>query len=150
MPFTAGQKFRASQANELHNNVIFNSLGGCTLTTTSATYVDIVNATTSYTKIGASSASDLIVEVSASGFSTGATTGFVIGVNINAVDTDVTFMLFSTANAHTTLPTGRARITGLAAGAYTVKLRAKRNSGAGTLTVDNGDSVCFMVSEDPT
>ena len=34
-----------------------------------------------------------------------------------------------------------------AAGTITIKVRAKRNSGTGTLTVDTGDCVSFVVEE---
>jgi len=129
------------------NSDIFGSVGGCTLSTTSGTYVDIVNATKSFTKAGAAADSDLIVWASVSGFSTVGTTEFAVGVNVNGVDRDLTKIIFNAANAHGTLPTGAVRITGLAAGTYTVKLRAKRNSGTGTLTIDAGDTVTFGMQE---
>lgn len=135
-------------ASIMANKDTFNSVGGCTLSTTSASYVDIVNATKSFTKIGASADSDLIISgVGVSGFSTVGTTEFAVGVNVNGVDRDVTKLNMNSANVHTALPTGAIRITGLAAGTYTVKLRAKRNSGTGTLTIDAGDAVSFVMEE---
>jgi hypothetical protein len=130
------------------NEEIFSSLGGCTLSTTSSTYVDIVNAARSFTKVGSATDSDIFIEVSLSGFATVGVTEFAVGVSINSVDRDITKMIINTANAHTPFPTGYVRVTGLAAGTYNpVKLRAKRNSGTGTLTIDTGDTVSFKIKE---
>lgn len=149
MPISVGQKLRASRLSEVANTDIFNSIGGCTLSTTSASYVDITNATKSFTKIGSATDSDLIVTASLSGFSTVTGTDFRVGVNVDSTDYDLVKMAFNTANTHTALPTGAVRITGLAAGTYTVKLRAKRPAGTGTLTVDSGDSVSMVIHERP-
>lgn len=145
--FYVSQKLRASRVNQLSNTAIFESLGGCSLSTTSATYVDITGASTSFTKLGGALESDMIVRVSMSLFVTVATTGIKIGVNVNGTDTDAAIITLNTANAHSTLPTGTVRITALAAGAYTVKLRALRSAGTGTLTIDGSDSVSMDIRE---
>ncbi len=145
--FYVGQKLRASRVNQLSNSGIFESLGGCSLTTTSATYVDITGATTTFTKLGGATESDMIIRVSLSLFVTSANTGVKIGVNVNSTDNDALIITINTANAHSTLPTGTVRITALAAGAYTVKLRALRNGGAGTLSIDTSDSVSMDIRE---
>ncbi len=149
MPISVGQKLRASRLSEVANSDIFNSIGGCTLSTTSASYVDITNATKSFTKIGSAADSDLIVTASLSGYVTVTGTDFKVGVNVNSVDYDIIKLAFNTANTHTALPTGAVRITGLAAGTYTVKLRAQRPAGTGTLTMDSGDSVSMVIHERP-
>lgn len=132
---------------QVANSDVFSSIGGCALSTTSASYVDITSASKSFTKIGAAADSDLIVLISLSGFVTVSGTGFKVGVQVNGVDRDATYMLMNSANTHIPLPMGAVRITGLAAGAYTVKARALRTTGTGTLTVDTSDSVTMVISE---
>lgn len=144
---TAGQKLRASRLGAMANADVFSSLGGCSLSTTSGTYVDVTSASKSFAKIAAAADSDLIVQVSLACYATVAPTVVKIGVNVNGVDTDVSLMPINTANAHTALPTGAARITGLAAGTYTVKVRALRVSGTGTVTIDTNDTVTMVIQE---
>lgn len=147
MPDSAGQKLRASRVRMLANEDIFSSIGASSLSTTSGTYTDITGATKSFTKIGDASESDLIIDVSLSGFVTSTGTGFKVGVNINGTTYDATSLLFNTANAHAALPTGSVRVNGLPAGTYTVKLRALRTTGAGTLSIDSSDTVTFKMKE---
>lgn len=129
------------------NEDVFSSIGGCSLGTTSASYVDITGASKAFTKVGGAADSDLIVLISLSGFVTVGGTGFKVGVQVNGVDRDATYMLMNSANTHIPLPMGAVRITGLAAGAYTVKARALRTTGTGTLTVDPSDSVTMVIKE---
>jgi hypothetical protein len=68
-------------------------------------------------------------------------------VNINGIDTDVTYMLMSTSAVETALPGAWARISSVPAGTYTVKLRAKRNSGTGNLGMSTGSTGSFRVEE---
>jgi hypothetical protein len=147
VPFYAGQKLRASRLNQVANSDIFDSVGGCSLSTTSATYVDITNASKSFTKLGAAADSDLIVELSLSLYSTVNATVVKLGVNVNSADSDVSIMPINTANAHETMPTGAVRIAGLGAGTYTVKARALRVSGTGTVTIDTNDTVTMVIQE---
>lgn len=150
MPEAAGSRLRASRLNQYANADIFNSLGGCLLSgITSATYVDITSASKSFTKIGGSAASDLIVRVNLSCYVSVAATVVKIGVRINGTDTDVMLMSINTASAHTTMPPGAVRITGLAAGAYTIQLRALRVSGTGTVSIDSSDTVAMDIRERP-
>jgi hypothetical protein len=145
--FYAGQKLRASRLAQLANVDVFASLGGCSLTLTSATYVNITNASKSFTKLGGATDSDLVVQASLSAWSSATATIIKIGVNVNSADTDAITFPFNTASVHTTSPDGIARITGLAAGAYTVQLRALRVSGAGTVTIDTQDTVSMTIRE---
>jgi hypothetical protein len=130
-----------------NNQDVFVSLGGCSIPSTSTSYVDITGASKSWTKIGSAAQSDVMVYVGASGFVTVASTGFVIGVNINGIDTDVTYMLMTNAATETTLPGAWVRISSVPAGTYTVKLRSKRNSGSGNLGMSTGSSVTFRIEE---
>jgi len=144
---TAGSKIRASLLATMANADIFSSLGGCSLSTTSGTYVDITGASKSFTKLSASADFDLIVLVNLSCFATVAPTVVKIAVNVNGVDNDATLMPINSANVHTALPTGAVRITGLAANTYTVKARALRVSGTGTVTIDTNDTVTLVIQE---
>jgi hypothetical protein len=145
MPLPANHIVTADEFAAASNDETFDSLGGCSLSTASASYVNITNASKSFTKYLAAAASDLLVEVSLTAFSGTASVRMKIGVNISA-DTDVTLFFFNDASKHLTI-TGRARVTGLAAGAYTVQLRALSVNGA-TMTIGADDTVSFGVKED--
>lgn len=148
MPDTAGQKLRASRLRTLGNTDIFNTIGGGTIGgTASATYVDVAGAAKAFTKIGAAADSDLIVVVSVSCFVSVAGTVVRFGVRVNGVDSDVTQMPVNAALAHTPMPLGAVRLSGLAAGAYTAQLRVLRVSGTGTITVDINDTVTMYLEE---
>lgn len=148
MPDTAGQKLRASRLRTIENTDIFNTIGGGTIGgTASATYVDVAGASKSITKVAASADSDLIVLLSVSCFVSVAGTVVRFGVRVNGVDIDMTQMPVNAAAAHTPLPMGATRITGLAAGAYTVQVRVLRVSGTGTITVDVNDTVSLYLEE---
>jgi hypothetical protein len=128
---------------------VFSSRGGCTLATTSATYVDITNASKSFTKVGGAAESDLVISLSLSCYSTVTATVVKLAIQVNAVDNEVSLMSINTANTHTTMPTGAVRIASLAAGVYTVKARALRVSGTGTVTIDTSDTVTMELEERP-
>lgn len=149
MPLPSGHIVTADEFAAASNEDKFESFGGCSLGgITSIT--DITGAVmASFTKYLGATASDLLVEVSVSGFVSVGNTIFQVYASINGVDIAATYMNMSVANQHTTIPTGRARFTGLAAGTYTnLKLRAARFSGTGTCSIDGGDAVSFGVKED--
>lgn len=145
--FYAGQRLRASRLNILANIDNFDSVGGCTLSTTSATYVDITNASKSFTKLGGATDSDLIIAVDLALYATVAPTVVKIGVRVNGTDTDAIIYSVNSANVHLATPAGTVHLTGLAAGAYTVQLRALRVSGTGAVTMDSNDTVSMLLSE---
>jgi hypothetical protein len=128
---------------------VFSSRGGCTLSTTSASYVDVTNASKAFTKVGSSSESDLLVELSVCCYATAAPTVVKFAVQVNGTDNEVVVFSINTANIHMTFPVGAVRITGLAASGYTVKARALRVSGAGTVTIDSSDTVTMVLKERP-
>lgn len=132
------------------NITVFASAGGCTLSTTSASYVDITSATTSWTKTAAGSGSTILFAIALDIYPTVAgSTVAMLGVNIGGTDTDVKTATLSTSGTIGGTHMGFATIASVAAGAYTVKLRAKRTSGSGTLTVDSLCNVSFLVGEIP-
>ncbi len=126
---------------------IFNSIGGCTLSTTSGTYVDITGGSKAFTKYGNATDSDLIVQVCVSGYVSVAATVVKIGLRVNGVDYDVSIMPINAANSHAPWPTGSVRITNLPNNVYTLQLRALKVSGTGTITIDNNDTVSMTIQE---
>jgi hypothetical protein len=135
----------------IRNIKTFSGLNTCSLSTTSSSYVDITNASTSWAKGGASGDTDILVAVSVSIYATGATTTQAyLGINIAGTDYDVCLALITQASVLAGTWVGFSTITGVAAGSYTPKLRAKRSAGSGTLTVDvTNSTVAFLVAELP-
>lgn len=121
-------------------------------TTTSASYTNMAGtgATTSFTIKKAVSSTLLRVDLSATIYSSVATTGYALGVQINGVDTTLVQSLINPANQHTPV-SGTAYISGLTAASggttYTVQARWKRISGTGTLTRDTNDWLTLTARE---
>ena len=69
---------------------VFSSRGGCTLSTTSASYVDVTNASKAFTKVGSSSESDLLVELSVCCYATAAPTVVKFAVQVNGTGATLT------------------------------------------------------------
>lgn len=133
----------------LSNIGVFSSLGGCSLGTTSSSYVDITNASATWTKQGGSADTDVLSIFACSIFSTVATTGSKLAININGTDYDMMLAFASLASTAVGAYVGIARITGVAAGTWTVKARAKRLSGTGTVSIDGNGNVMWLVGEIP-
>lgn len=127
------------------NSVEFRT-NGLSLSTTSGSFVDVPGASTSFTKLLGTSASNVVVEISPSLSASVAGTAIDIGINMNGTDTVATNFYLNTTN-HTDVPTGVATFTGVAAGSYTVKARIRRTTGTGTLTQDGNDSVLIKIRE---
>lgn len=132
----------------LSNVVVARQTPGSGFTTTSASYVTITNLnTTSYTKNGGSTASQLLVEIAMTAWRSGATGSLtVVGVQVNGVDTDVCQLTFNALTDHRSMA-GFAYLPALAAGTYTVTPRVK--TAAGTFNHDTGDQWCLKISEVP-
>lgn len=133
------------------NEDVFGSVGTCSIVvSTTTSYADITGASKNFNKILGGAGSDLIIDqISVGAWSNATTTNMKIGVNVNGVDTDVSIFQFSFANDRETIVGVPVRLAGLAAGLYTVKLRALRSSGTGTITVDTLSTVSFHMQERP-
>jgi hypothetical protein len=132
------------------NVAVFASQGGCTLSTTSSSYVDITGASTSWTKTASSADSDVVALVALDIYPSGAgSTAGMVAMSIGGTDTDVLLTYLSSAGVIGGTRVGFKAITGLGAAAYTPKLRAKRTSGTATLVVDSLVNVSFLVGELP-
>lgn len=125
------------------------SLAATTGTTTSASYVDIAGASFSFTKIGSASQTSIKVDIHIGSYSTVSATTMKLGALINGTDYDLTQFTFNAANNHLT-QSGLAVITGIAAGAYTIKGRWKRTAGSGTLTQASADDWVAMAATEVT
>lgn len=115
-------------------------------TTTSASYADhdATNSILAFTKLQAST--DLLVEISATLFSTGANTHVKFGIYDGTTDHDVASLFINPATTHMPV-SGFVKISGLAAGSYTLKLRWLRSAGSGTLTTNADDRICIKAME---
>lgn len=132
------------------NPGVFTSNGGCTLSTTSASYVDITNASTTWTKLGDGASSNIIILIMVDIYpATAGSTVAMLGVNIGGTDYDTKTATLSTLGTIGGTHVGARVITSVGAGSYTVKLRAKRTSGSGTLTVDSLCNESFLILEQP-
>ncbi|HEY6018588.1 MAG TPA: hypothetical protein VIY48_01450 [Candidatus Paceibacterota bacterium] len=114
----------------------FNYIASLTLSSSSASYVDITGATGSITKVYASGTSDILAICGVSSRSGTAGSTITVAVNDGTNDNAAFKYIHNTANQHN-FGFGAVRITGLAAGALSMKLRAK-SSGA-TMTIDAND-----------
>lgn len=128
------------------NGTFFNQLATPD-TTTSATYVDVADAVYTITKLSTNSA--LIVRLGISCYSTAVNTIGRFGVTIDggATDTDISQVRLNAANddKHCSgiVIIGESEPPGV----YTVQVRWKRVSGAGTLTRDASDIVSMELQE---
>lgn len=129
----------------LTNSVEFRT-SAATLATSSTSFVDITGGSTSFTKLLSGALSNIVVEISISAFSTAIATLTQVGVNINGADVLAVNHTISAASAHSAFPTGVATFTGLAAGTYTVKARAKWVSG-GTFSMGSENSLYMRIWE---
>ncbi|WP_212822321.1 hypothetical protein [Polymorphospora rubra] len=112
---------------------------------TATTFATLTGLSFTLTKIR--SDTKLIVDLTATAYVSG-TSGHlaIIAVRIAAADYPVAEMILNTASAHTPI-TGHAEITGVAAGTYTVSLRARNDVGSRTTRVDAGDRFTVNIRE---
>lgn len=111
---------------------------------TSASYVDVENA--SFTVDKFSAASKLAVQVMMSGYAFGSSLGADIAVSIGGVDYQIGEYFFNQTSVHQ-LMGGIGVIDGLAAGTTIIQLRWRRTSGTGTLRTDSNDFISMMAHE---
>lgn len=128
-----------------------NGVGAASATdsTTSATYVDMVGASTSFSFTKGSSGTRLKVTMNVGAFISGAANtrpGFA--VSIGGVDYDVVGMTINPLATHT-INAGFVYLSGITAGTYTVQGRWRRISGTGTLARNSEDPVAISVLELP-
>lgn len=90
--------------------------------------------------------SDLVVQLFGSAYHTGGVASMTFGVRVNSTDYMNGYFYFNAANTHQSV-VGYERITGLAAGSWTVTMRAYTSSAS--LTVNTDDRWQMIVREVP-
>lgn len=128
-----------------------NGVGAASATdsTTSATYVNMAGASTSFSFTKASSGTRLKATMNVGAFISGAANtrpGFA--VQIGSTDYDVVGMTINPLATHT-INAGFVYLSGIAAGTYTVQGRWRRISGTGTLARNSEDPVAISILELP-
>ncbi|HEY6018590.1 MAG TPA: hypothetical protein VIY48_01460 [Candidatus Paceibacterota bacterium] len=131
----------------LSNVVLFNSIGGCTLSTTSATYVNVQGAFQSYSKVGDANESDILILVAVGSWVSAVPNymSFTIAEGVNTHDTHLSY--FNTANHHDT-SFGTCRISNMTPNTYAFQLQASVTGGA-TAHIDTSDTVMMLIMEIP-
>lgn len=136
-------------------NAIANSNGICQAaesdTCTSVTYEDLGTAASSFTFVKLSADTALMVTFGLIFYSNTNTAVARLGVNISSVsggaDYDIVPSYPFGATSQQQCVFMARRITGLAAGTYTVQPRWLRVSGTGTLTTDNNGGISIQAVE---
>lgn len=122
----------------------YHAFGTLSVSVTGTSYADVTGPSVAITKKNADTS--LAVLLLLSGF--GTTTGFAVqlGVSVAGSDYDISQMTINTASQHQS-HVGARLISGIAAGAQTVQLRGKNNTGSKTFSIDSGDTVSLIVAE---
>jgi hypothetical protein len=130
--FLAGQRPTARQMNTIINTADLFLAPNFSCTTT--TYADFTSASLVFEKLLPAANSDLRIWINVSGFLVAsAPVNNTIGVNISGTDYDITLQRFNTAAVHQCWGRMR-RITGIAAGSYTIQVRSKNDTASRTTT----------------
>lgn len=114
--------------------------------------------TTSFVTIGSTTAAaslvkerddtDLRVDLRASMYTTVADTAFELAISIGGSDAALMDGLLNPASQREFMSCIRY-LSGVAAGTYTIAMRARRVSGTGVLSMNTDDHLTFSVDEDP-
>ena len=146
--FLAGQRPTARQMNTIINTEELFLAPNFNCTTT--TYADFTSGSLVFEKLMPAASSDLRIWISVSGFLVATPpVNNTIGVNIAGTDYDITYQRFNVAATHFCWSRAR-RITGLAAGSYTIQVRSKNDTAARTTTflaAGSGGQLGMVVEE---
>lgn len=146
----AGEPVYASTlAAAMPNTGVYSLFRSTNMDITTTTYADYTGATVSFTKY--LTTSGLLVFVGGSGYANLTAAGYTTtyGVSISGTDYDVKRMFWQALSTHYSFA-GAARIApGLAAGAYTIQLRAKNSVASRTTRHDSSDDISVCVTEIP-
>jgi hypothetical protein len=134
MPFTSIQRPTARQMNTIINTEDANFVPSFTCTTTS--YANFTGASLSFDKLMGATESDLRVTIMASGYLVAsASINTQLGVNIASTDYDVSLFRFNQISVHQSWVDWK-RISSIAAGTYTVQVRAKNDTASRSVIYD--------------
>lgn len=146
--FLAGQRPTARQMNTIINSADLFLAPNFNCTTT--TYADFTGGTLAFEKLMGSSESDVRIRIDVAGFLVATPpVNCTIGVNFAGSDSDITYQRFNVAATHFCWGRSR-RFSGVAAGSYTIQVRAKNDTAARTTTflaAGSGGQLGMVVEE---
>jgi hypothetical protein len=146
----AGEPVYSTDVVALVPNIgVYSLFRSTTLDITTTTYADYTGASFPFTKRLAATA--LLVTIGGSGYAnlTAAAYSTTYGINVNSVDYDVKRFYWQALSTHYGFA-GQARVAAaLAAGTYTIQLRAKNAVASRTTRHDSSDDISFSVQEIP-
>lgn len=144
----AGDPVYASDSLALMPNTgVYSLFRSTTLDITTTTYADYTGATIAFTK--RLTTSGLLVTVGGSGYANLTAAGYTTtyGISVGGTDYDVKRFFWQALSTHYGFA-GQARVAaGVAAGAYTIQLRAKNAVASRTTRHDSSDDISFSVTE---
>lgn len=126
----------------LSNYNLFMSLGGVSLSTTSASYVNVQNATWNFTKLGDATESDVLIVLGISSY-VAATPNYISYTVAEGFNTHDTHFCYFNAVEHM-WSWGLTRISLMTPNTYTFQVQASVTGGT-TASVDSNDS-CFALT----
>lgn len=131
----------------LTNLDLFVSLGGCTLSTTSASDVNVQGATWSYTKLGDATKSDVLILLGVSAFV--AAQPNIISYSVaEGQNTHATHFMYYNVALHHDMSWGVVQIHNLTPNTYNFQVMANVTGGT-TATINSNDAVFAFTAEIP-
>jgi len=129
------------------NYNLFFSNGGCTLSTTSASNVNVQGARWTFTKLGDATESDVLIVLGISAFVAAQPNiiNYTVAEGLNTHDTH--FMYYNVASHHD-MSWGLSRISLMTPNTYTFQVMANVTGGT-TATINSGDTVFALTLEIP-
>ena len=125
---------------------LINTTPSGTLTTSSATYADVDGSNMEVTITKKMPDTNICIDLRASSFSTDVNTVLRFGIYVSSTDYDIAYQYFNISFAHL-YASGAIIISGLPAGSHTFRLRWKRLSGSGIVTINTDDRVILIAEE---
>lgn len=134
---------------DVSNQNLFSAIGTASLTASATSYTSATGAAQSFTKNRGSTLTDVLGIILVAGFRSTSTVPLTtIAINDGTTDWPAAVIAYNTLLEHLSFG-GVARMTGLAAGSYTMTLRAKESAATGSWTLNSGDTVSMMLMEVP-
>jgi len=134
---------------DVSNQTLFGAVGTAAVVTSATTYTSATGASQIFTKNRSSALTDVIGLILVAGFRSTSTAPITtIAISDGTTDWPAAIIAYNTVLEHMAFG-GMARMTGLAAGTYTMTLRAKESAATGSWTLNSGDPVSMMLMEVP-
>ena len=137
-----------SALRSVSNLTLFGTLSGASAAVTGTAYTSVTGASQSFTKTQGSSLTNVLGLIIPSAFKATATNTVSYAISDGTTDWTAVTFTYNTTAEHMQTP-GGVLMTGLAAAAYTMTLRAKMATASGTLTINTDDTVSMLLMEVP-